>query len=65
MEVGVEKFIFCELREIKEELKILNLKIDNFIGYFDFDEEEIEEFYREFEDVKKYGKRLEDVFNEL
>ncbi|BAD85155.1 hypothetical protein, conserved [Thermococcus kodakarensis KOD1] len=65
MEAGVEKLILRELREIKEELKILNSKIDNFTGYFDLDEEEIEELYRELEDAKKHGKRLEDVLNEL
>jgi len=65
MEAGVEKLILRELREIKEELKILNSKIDNFTGYFDLNEEEIEELYRELEDAKKHGKRLEDVLNEL
>ncbi|AMQ17719.1 hypothetical protein [Thermococcus peptonophilus] len=65
MEAGVEKLILRELKEIKEELKILNSKIDNFTGYFDLDEKEIEELYRELKDAKKHGRRLEDVLNEL
>jgi len=60
-----EKLILQELREIKEELKAPNSKIDNFAGYFEADESELRELMRELEDAKKNGVKLEEVLHEL
>jgi len=62
---NVESAILHELREIREELRILNSKIDNFAGYFDVSEEELEELMNELEDAKKNGVRLEEILHEL
>ncbi|ASJ12447.1 hypothetical protein E3E25_05005 [Thermococcus sp. MAR1] len=61
----VERLILQELREIKEELRILNSKIDNFAGYFEVSEEELQELISELEDAKKNGVRLEEILHEL
>ncbi|WP_456395136.1 hypothetical protein [Thermococcus sp.] len=61
----VEKLILQELREIKEELRILNSKIDNFAGYFEVSEDELQELISELEDAKKNGVRLEEILHEL
>ncbi|WP_245608283.1 hypothetical protein [Thermococcus guaymasensis] len=62
---SIEKLILQELREIKEELKALNSKIDNFAGYFEADENELQKLMRELEDAKKNGVKLEEVLHEL
>ena len=62
---SVEKLILQELREIKEELRVLNSKIDNFAGYFEADENEIKELMEELKDAKRNGVRLEEVLHEL
>ena len=62
---SVEKLILQELREIKEELKVLNSKIDNFAGYFEADKDEIKELMEELKDAKRNGVRLEEVLHEL
>ncbi len=61
----VERLILQELREIKEELRILNSKIDNFTGYFEVSREELQELINELEDAKKNGVRLEEILHEL
>ena len=61
----VERLILQELREIKEELRILNSKIDNFTGYFEVSREELQELISELEDAKKNGVRLEEILHEL
>ena len=62
---SVEKAILHELREIKEELRILNSKIDNFSGYFEVSEEELRELLKELDETKKNGVRLEEILDEL
>ncbi|NJE55607.1 hypothetical protein E3E28_10345 [Thermococcus sp. 21S9] len=62
---SVEKLILQELREIKEELRVLNSKIDNFAGYFEAGEDELQELMAELEDAKKKGVKLEEVLHEL
>ncbi len=62
---SVEKLILQELREIKEELRALNSKIDNFEGYFEADEDELQELMSELENAKKKGVKLEEVLHEL
>jgi len=62
---SVEKLILQELREIKEELRVLNSKIDNFEGYFEVDEDELQELMSELENAKKKGVKLEEVLHEL
>jgi len=62
---SVEKLILQELREIKEELRVLNSKIDNFAGYFEADEDEIKELMEELKDAKRNGVKLEEVLHEL
>ncbi len=62
---NVEQVILQELKEIREELRILNSKIDNFAGYFEVDEEELHELLNELEDTKRNGVRLEEILDEL
>ncbi len=62
---GVESLILKELKEIREELKILNSKIDNFAGYFEVSDEELHKLLKELEDTKKNGIRLEEILDEL
>ncbi len=62
---NVEQVILQELKEIREELRILNSKIDNFSGYFEVDEEELHELLEELEDTKRNGVRLEEILDEL
>ncbi|WP_297067514.1 hypothetical protein [Thermococcus sp.] len=62
---NVEQVILQELKEIREELRILNSKIDNFAGYFEMDEEELHELLDELEETKRSGVRLEEILDEL
>jgi len=62
---SVGRLILQELREIKEELRVLNSKIDNFAGYFEADEDELQELMSELENAKKKGVKLEEVLHEL
>ncbi|EEB73152.1 hypothetical protein [Thermococcus sp. AM4] len=62
---SVEKLILQELREIKEELRALNSKIDNFAGYFEADEDEIKELMEELKGARRNGVKLEEVLHEL
>ncbi|WP_460127299.1 hypothetical protein [Thermococcus prieurii] len=62
---SVEKLILQELHEIKGELRALNSKIDSFAGYFEADEDELQELMAELEDAKKKGVKLEEVLHEL
>ncbi|WP_297506099.1 hypothetical protein [Thermococcus sp.] len=62
---NVEQVILQELREIKEELRVLNSKIDNFAGYFDVDKKELQELLEELEETKRNGVRLEEILDEL
>ena len=62
---NVEQIILQELKEIREELRILNSKIDNFAGYFEVREEELRELLYELEETKKNGVRLEEILDEL
>jgi len=61
----IERLILHELREIKEELRILNSKIDNFAGYFEVSKEELHELMSELEDARKNGVKLEEILHEL
>ena len=62
---NVEQVILQELKEIREELRILNSKIDNFAGYFEVDEGELHELLEELEETKRNGVRLEEILDEL
>ncbi|WP_297488051.1 hypothetical protein [Thermococcus sp.] len=62
---NVEQVILQELREIKEELRVLNSKIDNFAGYFEVDKKELQELLEELEETKRNGVRLEEILDEL
>jgi len=49
------------LEDIQASIIALHSKIDNFEGFFNASEEEIQEFERELELAKKRGTRLEDL----
>jgi len=57
----VEGEILKRLEDIQASIIALHSKIDNFEGFFDASEEEIQEFERELELAKKQGVRLEDL----
>ena len=52
------------LKKIYHKLEEIDSKIENFMGFFELTDEEIEELKKDVEDAKK-GKTLEELLKEI